>query len=125
MIRRPPRSTLFPYTTLFRSRSWPSAIPARWDAALLGRTRTIRIGYGLIASPGSALTLSAFEPGPATPAANVSGPDDFRGTLLETPSVSTARLVRTVTIAAPIIIPIRIEKRATRSSRRTLGAGQK
>src|SRR5256885_17067642 len=24
MIRRPPRSTLFPYTTLFRSRSWPS-----------------------------------------------------------------------------------------------------
>src|SRR5258708_21626568 len=24
MIRRPPRSTLFPYTTLFRSHSWPS-----------------------------------------------------------------------------------------------------
>src|SRR5258708_27309195 len=23
MIRRPPRSTLFPYTTLFRSSSWP------------------------------------------------------------------------------------------------------
>src|SRR2546426_6034274 len=23
MIRRPPRSTLFPYTTLFRSREWP------------------------------------------------------------------------------------------------------
>src|SRR2546429_5042894 len=23
MIRRPPRSTLFPYTTLFRSRWWP------------------------------------------------------------------------------------------------------
>src|SRR2546430_8384189 len=23
MIRRPPRSTLFPYTTLFRSFSWP------------------------------------------------------------------------------------------------------
>src|SRR3712207_8410341 len=28
MIRRPPRSTLFPYTTLFRSpiRSWPRAV---------------------------------------------------------------------------------------------------
>src|SRR3712207_8982940 len=26
MIRRPPRSTLFPYTTLFRS-SWPSSAP--------------------------------------------------------------------------------------------------
>src|SRR5258708_30895363 len=29
MIRRPPRSTLFPYTTLFRS-SYPSAVVARW-----------------------------------------------------------------------------------------------
>src|SRR3982750_4991128 len=27
MIRRPPRSTLFPYTTLFRSRS---GLPCRW-----------------------------------------------------------------------------------------------
>src|SRR5256885_17126150 len=26
MIRRPPRSTLFPYTTLFRSLSWPFSI---------------------------------------------------------------------------------------------------
>src|SRR2546430_7348585 len=25
MIRRPPRSTLFPYTTLFRSSSWPTS----------------------------------------------------------------------------------------------------
>src|SRR6266404_7410851 len=32
MIRRPPRSTLFPYTTLFRSRT---ALPARQDAGLL------------------------------------------------------------------------------------------
>src|SRR2546430_12031621 len=29
MIRRPPRSTLFPYTTLFRSLQ-PSASPANW-----------------------------------------------------------------------------------------------
>src|SRR5258708_29710623 len=27
MIRRPPRSTLFPYTTLFRSLLWPHADP--------------------------------------------------------------------------------------------------
>src|SRR5256885_2937024 len=27
MIRRPPRSTLFPYTTLFRSAHWPLARP--------------------------------------------------------------------------------------------------
>src|SRR2546423_6493510 len=29
MIRRPPRSTLFPYTTLFRSQRWNT-----WDVAL-------------------------------------------------------------------------------------------
>src|SRR3712207_7073209 len=29
MIRRPPRSTLFPYTTLFRSRRW------RWEEKFL------------------------------------------------------------------------------------------
>src|SRR5574338_1245409 len=29
MIRRPPRSTLFPYTTLFRSGIWPVAIAMR------------------------------------------------------------------------------------------------
>src|SRR2546430_15210879 len=36
MIRRPPRSTLFPYTTLFRSRSAPHSAPARL-AALVRR----------------------------------------------------------------------------------------
>src|SRR2546425_6799994 len=29
MIRRPPRSTLFPYTTLFRSKNWAIDFPAR------------------------------------------------------------------------------------------------
>src|SRR2546430_7298338 len=33
MIRRPPRSTLFPYTTLFRSRADPAAAPAPCRAA--------------------------------------------------------------------------------------------
>src|SRR5690242_21011790 len=32
MIRRPPRSTLFPYTTLFRSRRRPERSHARRDA---------------------------------------------------------------------------------------------
>src|SRR2546426_6817733 len=46
MIRRPPRSTLFPYTTLFRSRVGRPALPFRADGALApqdlpgpGRTR--------------------------------------------------------------------------------------
>src|SRR5690348_17737444 len=44
MIRRPPRSTLFPYTTLFRSRQWPRTrrpgAPPRKGAPT--RTRTPR-----------------------------------------------------------------------------------
>src|SRR3712207_8139509 len=36
MIRRPPRSTLFPYTTLFRSKPALVAVPAR------GRERSFR-----------------------------------------------------------------------------------
>src|SRR3712207_7162936 len=32
MIRRPPRSTLFPYTTLFRSRSSTAGLRAGWSA---------------------------------------------------------------------------------------------
>src|SRR2546430_7468964 len=35
MIRRPPRSTLFPYTTLFRSQSNPLRQSARMPVALL------------------------------------------------------------------------------------------
>src|ERR1017187_7951136 len=31
MIRRPPRSTLFPYTTLFRSRCGRAARSCRWE----------------------------------------------------------------------------------------------
>src|SRR5260370_3952825 len=39
MIRRPPRSTLFPYTTLFRSREAAPALHntlLRWEAVLPG-----------------------------------------------------------------------------------------
>src|SRR2546430_13712843 len=34
MIRRPPRSTLFPYTTLFRSHRWQSQSPVVLDLVL-------------------------------------------------------------------------------------------
>src|SRR5688572_32515085 len=39
MIRRPPRSTLFPYTTLFRSRR---AVHGHADADTHGRGRSLR-----------------------------------------------------------------------------------
>src|SRR2546430_10796772 len=38
MIRRPPRSTLFPYTTLFRSFGWFARLSDRWvDRRVFGR----------------------------------------------------------------------------------------
>src|SRR2546426_6409146 len=43
MIRRPPRSTLFPYTTLFRSWAGPKARP-RGRARLDGEGRTPDVG---------------------------------------------------------------------------------
>src|SRR6266542_5186398 len=55
MIRRPPRSTLFPYTTLFRSR--PSARPSRRPAGRACRSR----------APGR--PSRAPGPAPATPPA--------------------------------------------------------
>src|SRR5256884_9886643 len=50
MIRRPPRSTLFPYTTLFRSRgvapSWAGATPLRCHGNRGGRSSpTSRSGH--------------------------------------------------------------------------------
>src|SRR2546430_9106178 len=36
MIRRPPRSTLFPYTTLFRSDALPFDLESVWDAPRVG-----------------------------------------------------------------------------------------
>src|SRR5438477_8563935 len=43
MIRRPPRSTLFPYTTLFRSHRNGSQ-PGRWQSRIGSRGRTGGIG---------------------------------------------------------------------------------
>src|SRR3712207_8762987 len=55
MIRRPPRSTLFPYTTLFRSAARPAlrAAGGRGDAGLARRTRHAGRGVCLVhAAPG-------------------------------------------------------------------------
>src|SRR3989441_12900986 len=54
MIRRPPRSTLFPYTTLFRSRSvqgvWPGDLHLRGrvqEVPLVRLQRVLTLGGGL------------------------------------------------------------------------------
>src|SRR5256885_14653244 len=43
MIRRPPRSTLFPYTTLFRSEAWGEAVAGE------------KVGARLVAKAGNAM----------------------------------------------------------------------
>src|SRR5256885_11687514 len=60
MIRRPPRSTLFPYTTLFRS---PAGVPDGLDEILhVGPEGVVEVVGGLaageLAHPGGAAQLS-------------------------------------------------------------------
>src|SRR3712207_8735844 len=71
MIRRPPRSTLFPYTTLFRSprvraRRPPDADQGRVPA-LLGHEHRARLRRGAIADAG-AVAVAAGDPGALLPA---------------------------------------------------------
>src|SRR2546430_10420346 len=74
MIRRPPRSTLFPYTTLFRSRvsaktdRGGEVSPARIQrrlARLRGRTQTARLAEAVRPQP------AAASAGPDRPAARL------------------------------------------------------
>src|SRR3712207_7779608 len=56
MIRRPPRSTLFPYTTLFRS------LRGRGDGARLPRRdRAARRGSGPVAAAGAGAGRGGFD----------------------------------------------------------------
>src|SRR3712207_7565042 len=50
MIRRPPRSTLFPYTTLFRSRGGPAA-SAGGAAHQVGEVGRVLRGHGPASGP--------------------------------------------------------------------------
>src|SRR5260221_4823918 len=43
MIRRPPRSTLFPYTTLFRSSDFTPSV-SDWGGTLAGTEPTLSVG---------------------------------------------------------------------------------
>src|SRR2546422_5440011 len=47
MIRRPPRSTLFPYTTLFRSTLWQEEQNSAVCSRMKGLRNTRRCGSGL------------------------------------------------------------------------------
>src|SRR2546429_9874660 len=61
MIRRPPRSTLFPYTTLFRSPRWKTLEPFRFKpekhTRIYGEPETGRVLSGIA---GHSLCLDLF-----------------------------------------------------------------
>src|SRR3712207_9343004 len=75
MIRRPPRSTLFPYTTLFRSRDLPAEHGLLDGQAVLEVLR--RLGGGGGARSGAPprvdhrVARDPVEPGPHAPPAGV------------------------------------------------------
>src|SRR2546422_8078867 len=60
MIRRPPRSTLFPYTTLFRSRPRVALGPDQPTEALLELER--RVGNEIVGEAIQAARLESLEP---------------------------------------------------------------
>src|SRR2546427_9550270 len=58
MIRRPPRSTLFPYTTLFRS-VWNEDVTVRIFSPFAGRVVNVAIDAGQPVRPGDVLATIA------------------------------------------------------------------
>src|SRR3712207_7300615 len=59
MIRRPPRSTLFPYTTLFRSADWDVA--ANWvPDGVPGEDDVVCIGEGIETDQDATITVAAI-----------------------------------------------------------------
>src|SRR5256885_16797533 len=85
MIRRPPRSTLFPYTTLFRSAqsetgSNPSLPAADWWKSLGDAQLDALIAQALQGSPSLAMSRARFDKAAALATAT-STATDVRGTL--------------------------------------------
>src|SRR2546429_7205549 len=63
MIRRPPRSTLFPYTTLFRSLKGPSGTPLLGQNLLQVPATPLRVVF----PPSTRVDFEVIQsPGPAT-----------------------------------------------------------
>src|SRR3712207_7483769 len=65
MIRRPPRSTLFPYTTLFRSAGSGRSEPVPDDRGARGPVRRVP-GGGVQRPTGEEVSRGHGEPGAAT-----------------------------------------------------------
>src|SRR5437867_7099040 len=84
MTRRPPRSTLFPYTTLFRSSSWRSNACAR---RAIGSRCSTRRGSGGWSAP------SRTQPGPARGPRGVEDRSEEHTSELQSPYDLVCRLL--------------------------------
>src|SRR5690554_7647524 len=62
MIRRPPISTLFPYTTLFRSEETHKSLVERVEKALDGKVKQVRVTSRLTDSP-ACLVVGQYDMG--------------------------------------------------------------
>src|SRR3989449_3056486 len=91
MIRRPPRSTLFPYTTLFRSSSF-TAIQAgtyHWIASYSGDLNNNAAGPTACADAAEAGRANEGSPGPSTtPRRSVGGGEAGKGVAHLPPGVN-------------------------------------
>src|SRR5438034_10804272 len=98
MIRRPPRSTLFPYTTLFRSRvRAPRAVVGELD----GASPPVKVSVPrLSAIAGIALVASAHVGSPDTYFEGAAGPYPVR-VIVRTPGVVPGLAQITVRLPAP------------------------
>src|SRR3712207_8388397 len=73
MIRRPPRSTLFPYTTLFRSGKRPLCAPARSLARALAPARERTVGRRREHRPGPPGVTCVTRAGKSSPKGGLNG----------------------------------------------------
>src|SRR3712207_6994298 len=75
MIRRPPRSTLFPYTTLFRSGPFQ-----------FGQAERLRSSSGISSKSASTTSSLAAEPDPASPEPPPPCPSSWEALYMASPS---------------------------------------
>src|SRR2546430_17014153 len=93
MIRRPPRSTLFPYTTLFRSRAL-RAVEQAWRGGEADAGPLARRGLDVLRAPGVAPEYLALVDEQMRPVARV----DARTVVLVAAKVGRTRLIDNVEI---------------------------
>src|SRR5258708_9838065 len=101
MIRRPPRSTLFPYTTLFRSNG--SQVVEAFDLNVMGLARS-----SVALDPDSTATKTRSE----EHTSELQSPDHLVCRLLLEKKKNNASLV-TISVPLPLIDPLSVSSNAT------------